>query len=437
MNRLFFITILFVLKTSTPALAHDQQDLALAYMDLQTHITMNYPWGIFFKDPLYLKETPQNLSYKHLLKNVIHPDFLKNNEGARIIINGAMAAERATSKKQATKLILKQINHLNEFALANSSDFVVAKTPEEVRRYLKTTNKTIIIHSIEGGRRLIESQADADFWAKQGVAFITLIHLLDDEYGGAAHNPGDFMTRLINLKGTLTKFFHPHRRRGLTEHGKQSVHWLMNAGLMIDTTHMSPASLDDTMDILETRGLPPLATHSLFGPIQKSDRGISPKQLIRMYQLGGLFSLPISGENLIPHKASPEFLDFIKNEKICEASVDSYRVAFNFVEKTLKENSHLFVNSTASENEQKVSLSIGFQTDFNGWTNHSYPRYGKKGCYPIPNGQELSTLETKGLAHPGQLPEYWELLTKEGMNTESLQFSTEKFLRMWEKFRSN
>jgi microsomal dipeptidase-like Zn-dependent dipeptidase len=72
---------------------------------------------------------------------------------------------------------------------------------------------------------LINSQEDADFWASQGVAYITLVHLLDDENGASAITPG-LMTRLMNLKGGLRK----EKNRRLTEHGKKpSSTWPMRA----------------------------------------------------------------------------------------------------------------------------------------------------------------------------------------------------------------
>src|SRR5690606_31269807 len=84
--------------------------------------------------------------------------------------------------------------------------------------------------------------------------------------------------------------------------------------------------------------------------------------------------------------------------------------------------------------QQKVLLSIGFQTDFNGWTSHARPRYGKDGCYPIEAGREYTALDTLGLAHPGLLHEHWQWLEQEGVDLEPIKRSSERFLQLWELF---
>lgn len=405
----------------------------LELMDLQTHATMSFPYSIF--KPSLKDGTPKQISeltFKHQFTNVIYKNLIANNSGARIIVNGALAFEYASDKEKIKKILLKQIHAVNELAQKNPEEFVVATTPAEVRRLVDESTKTIIIHSIEGGNQIIGSQEDAHFWASQGVAFITLIHLVDDEYGGAAHNP-DFVGKILNLKGSVRKVFHPHKRRGLTEHGKNAVEWMARAGIMTDMSHMSPESVTDTIEILKRLNLPPLATHSLFEVIHKNDRAMTKTQLQDVYKLGGLFSLPISGNSVLPDDPDESFLSFIRADKICEGSMDSYRVSFQFIEDYILKNIAEKKYSELTE-EEKINYSIGWQSDFNGWLNHSRPRYGKKGCWPSPARMKMPEIETKGLAHPGLLAAYWETLEKEGMNVSSLKYSTEKFLRMWEKF---
>ena len=88
-------------------------------------------------------------------------------------MTGALTQENIASKKRGRKVIMKQIKFIDDYAAEHSDDFAVAKTPQEVRELIYNTDKTIFIHSIEGGKRLVNSQEDAKFWAGQGVAFIT------------------------------------------------------------------------------------------------------------------------------------------------------------------------------------------------------------------------------------------------------------------------
>jgi microsomal dipeptidase-like Zn-dependent dipeptidase len=416
------------------------------FLDLQVHASMHIPWPFFAKALTWLKkpEDEKKLKYNHTFNNVMFTDFYQKNKGSRIIVNGALVGEIAFSKKQATRLMLKQIEYIDQIAQENPEVFVVARTPEEVRHYIHNTDKTVIVHSIEGARKLIDGPEDARFWASKGVSFITLIHLLDDEYGHSAITP-DGITALINLGGSLKKLYHKifktTYRRGLTPLGKDAIKWIADAGMLIDLTHMAPESVDDALAVMEKEGIPPLYTHSMFAPLQNHDRGLTEQQLVRSYKIGGLFSLPNSGENLFFYRPTAEGKKILADKKICDESLDNYLITFNAVDDLLKRNAHHILGLNGAvpfeslSRQEKTLLSIGQQSDFNGWVVHGKPRYGKKGCYAIDDNQVLPEIETRGLAHPGLLNQYWELLEKEGMHVESLKRSSERFLQMWEQVR--
>jgi len=66
------------------------------FMDLQSHATMNVPYKFFKNGLRWIKKgKAPKVSYKHRFRNVIYADYLAGNSGARIVINGAMAAEVA------------------------------------------------------------------------------------------------------------------------------------------------------------------------------------------------------------------------------------------------------------------------------------------------------------------------------------------------------
>lgn len=409
------------------------------FMDLQTHTCMHVPYKFFGKGLTWFdEENPPGLTYKHLLTNVNYANFLAGNKGARIIVNGAIAPEVIASRKKAKRIILEQLRQVNEFAEMHADLFVVATTPQQVRDYVHNTDKTIIIHSIEGGKKLIDGTEDAQFWAEQGIAFITLIHLIDDEFGGAAIQP-DMLTKIINYKGSVKQSFHKSKTKGLTEKGKQAILWLANAGIMTDLTHMSPQTRKDALSLMEQHHLAPLVTHDMFKPIQNQQRAISEEDILRIYRLNGLMSLPISGASLKAHQPRKDYaaqLDSMKNH--CPGSVDSYKFTYVSLNKFLHENITGLINHQAKwENlteQQKVNLSIGFQSDFNGWVNHSRPRYGDEGCAEINPDKEHEPIEIYGLAHPGLLESQWRLLEKEGVDLIPVKRASEKFLQMWEVF---
>lgn len=412
-------------------------------MDLQTHPTTKFPYNFFDLGLQYFdEENPPELTWEHQFTVVNHANYLQDNPGCRILVTGALPPEAGTSDKKARELVIQQIDYINAFAAEHSEKFVVARTPAEVRKYFHETKKTIIIHSIEGGKKVLDSAEDALFWAKKGVAFITLVHLIDDQFGGSAIRPG-LATSLINFKGTLKKGFMPGKSRGLTEKGKQAILWLANAGIMTDITHMSDETRKDAIAFMAEHKLPPLVTHDMFKPIQNSPRGVPEEDVIAIYQNKGMMSLPISGISLEAYKPYPEYAEKLANlEQYCSGSIDSYKFTYEELKAFILENAdHIFkqegIDVSNLTEAQKIDLSIGFQSDFDGWLDHSRPRYGEEGCYEMDEGKDYEAIELLGLAHPGLLESQWILLEKENVDLMPVKMASEKFLQMWEYFLEN
>ncbi|MCF8464798.1 MAG: dipeptidase [Flavobacteriales bacterium] len=415
----FFLSPFFLFSTQAQA----QQ--VHEYIDLQIHPCMHVPYSFFGEGLQTFDETNlPDLSWKHQFTNVNYANYLRKNKGARILCVGALTQENIVSAKRGRKMIMKQIKFVNDFVAANAIDFAVARTPQEVRNLVHTTDKTIIIHSIEGGKRLVNSQEDANFWAEQGVAFITLVHLVDSKYGAAANQPV-FALKILNF-GSL---FRKEKNRRLTGKGKNAIVWLANAGIMTDITHMSDNTRKDALALMEEKHIPPLVTHDMFKPIQNQPRGMEEEDVLKVYANNGFVSLPISGESCQPYNPRADYqakLDALSDH--CEGSIDSYKFTYEEVKKFLEKELPA---------DQVANLSIGFQTDFNGWLNHHRPRYGEEGCFPINPDSTYEAIELQGLAHPGLLESHWRLLEKEGVDLEPIKRSSEKFLQMWEYVLEN
>lgn len=419
-------------------LAQQQKPLNI-YIDMQMHPTMHVPYNFFGKGFEFFDENkPPHLRHQHQFKNVNYANFWKNNAGARIIVVGSLTSEWVRSPKRAKEVILKQINYVNDFATEHSDDFVVAKSPAEIRQYVQETQKTVIVHSIEGGKRLINSLEDAQFWASQGVAFITLMHLVDSEYGSAAIRPGLFTT-LLNLKGALKA----KKRRGLSEKGKQAILWLAQAGIMTDLTHMERQTRKDALAFMRSKGIPPISTHDCFQPVRNNARSIGKAEVLEIYQLEGFMALPISGVEL--KLVKPEAAYEAKEDSLeatgchCKGSVDSYQFMYEAVQDYLAQNAAVILGDSSVRFEdlpeaQKVKLAIGFQSDFNGWLSHSRPRAGKGGCYKLDESRNYEAIELQGLAHPGLLASQWNYLEGRGVDLAPIKRSSERFVQLWEYF---
>ncbi|BDS14128.1 membrane dipeptidase [Aureispira anguillae] len=439
--KLFFVITTLLLSHFLLAQDSLEQNIRV-YMDMQMHPTMHVPYNFFGDGFVFFDEnSPPHLTHLHQFKNVNYANYWKNNKGARIIVAGALTSEWVKSRKKARKVILKQLNYVNQFAAEHAEDFVVAKTAQEVRYHIKNSHKTIIIHSIEGGKQLINSLEDAEFWAKQGVAFITLMHLVDSEYGSAAVRPGLFTT-LLNFKGAIKG----KKKRGLTEKGKKAIKWLAQAGIMTDLTHMESQTRKDALAFMTQEKIPPLSTHDCFKAIKNNARSISGEEILTIYQLNGFMALPISGMEMQLVKSQPYYINkedsLIQAGCHCPGSVDSYKFMYQALQQYIEANIGLIrgdssISFANLSEEEKVKYAIGFQSDFNGWLNHSRPRIGKKGCYPIDSTKNYEAIELEGLAHPGLLASQWRLLDKEGVDLAPILRSSERFIQLWEYFREN
>ena len=403
------------------------------FMDMQMHPTMHVPYPFFSKGLVYFDpEQPPAITYMHQFQNVNYANFLEQNPGARILVTGSLNNEYVLSSRRARSIILKQIEYVNQFVAEHPDRFAVARSPGEVRELFHRTDKTIFVHSIEGGKRLINSQEDADFWAAQGVAFVTLVHLVDCEFGGAAIAPG-LATRLINAGASKNL----DKEEGLTPLGRDAIRWLANAGILTDVTHMNDKTRADALEVMETNRIPPLSTHDGFKPIQNQPRALTEDQVVQIYRNNGMVALPISGFTCQPYEPAAHYRQLLDSMKTyCDGSVDSYQFTYlavkNFVE------SHAELGYSASlPDSVKVDFSIGFQSDFNGWLNHSRPRYGPDGCFALDPDSTYEPIEIQGLAHPGLLPSQWDYLEREGVDLSPIRRSSEKFLRMWEYMLKN
>jgi microsomal dipeptidase-like Zn-dependent dipeptidase len=430
MTQTFLYLALFMLLV--PAA---QGQLIHEYMDLQIHPTMHIAHPRFDPGLTYFDESdPPELTYKHQFKNVNYANYWEDNKGCRIFMIGFMTKESISDREKARDVILEQMEYVEDFVRQHEDKFAIARTPAEVRTLVTQTQKTIIIYSIEGAKALIGSEADAQFWASKGVAFVTLMHMLDSELGGSAIKPG-IIYSIINPKGALRS----EKKRGLTELGKNAIQWLANAGIMTDISHMSDATRADALALMIEKGIPPISTHDMFKPIQNMERGISEADVIRIYQGGGFMSLPLSGISLQPHQPDPKYQALLDRQPAyCDESVDTYRLTYEALQSFIAENvGVIFNDNTKTINnlteDEKIDLAIGFQSDFNGWLNHSRPRYSKDGCFEAEPGAVYEPIETQGLAHPGLLESQWKWMEKEGVDLEPVKRASEKFLRVWEK----
>jgi microsomal dipeptidase-like Zn-dependent dipeptidase len=141
---------------------------------------------------------------------------------------------------------------------------VVARAPAD----LDDPGRVAFVHCVEGGFHLGPDQdtidANVRWLAEQGVIYITLAHLF---FRGVATNAPAIPALSDNEYNDI---FHQQAGLGLTELGKAAVRAMYAHKVLIDISHMSQRSIDDTFAILEDldrqsgadpRNFPVIASH--------------------------------------------------------------------------------------------------------------------------------------------------------------------------------
>lgn len=402
------------------------------HFDWQAHPAMHLCWPTFFT-PGLLETAPTDMTWSHIFTQQMHAPFVRRS-GVRVVGAAAMSAERADRPGQAHRMIVDQLTYVERFIAANSGEFALARSPIELRTLLTQTEKMVFVHQIEGGRRILMDPRDAWYWRSRGVSLITVTHLLHDELGHAAMNIGP-MSAIINVVFNGPDL-NPAQRQGLTPLGRQAIVALARAGIVVDLAHMAPQALDDALEVCRLNGISPVISHGMYGAIQESERGLSEQQIVKLYQLGGMLSLPIDGHSLDPLNpriAIPPGL--------VRGSMDMFRFHVQTVHALLRANATSIVGRPYEQlnDNERTRLAIGWASDWNGWTIHSAPTGRPPASVSSANSASATPVlevDRVGLAHPGLLPQYWQRLREDGLDMDPLERSLERFVQLWEHARA-
>jgi membrane dipeptidase len=158
---------------------------------------------------------------------------------------------------------------------------------------------TAMIHCVEGGFHLgdedDEIERNVRTLAEKGVAYLTLAHLF---YRQVATNA----PALPFLPDWLYNVVFPQRRgEGLTRRGVAAVKAMVAHGVIVDISHMRPASVAETLDLLDEldpgRTVPVISSHAgyRFG---KQEYMHDEGQIRRIQQRDGVIGLIMAHHQL-------------------------------------------------------------------------------------------------------------------------------------------
>lgn len=167
---------------------------------------------------------------------------------------------------------------------------VVARTPAELDAAV-AAGTLAIVHTVEGGFHVGHDPAAIDrnttVLARRGVASIAPAHLI--HRGVATNAPAlpflpDWLYHVV--------FRQPHE--GLSPLGDALVRAMVREGMLVDITHMSARSMDDTFAILDEldpgRTVPVIASHIAcrFGGLEYSE---TDETIARVAERGGVLGV--------------------------------------------------------------------------------------------------------------------------------------------------
>jgi len=186
------------------------------------------------------------------------------------------------------KDLLSELELVEDHARAHAGEVTIAHSPAELSDALLDGRKPILIHCIEGGFQLGGDEAEVGEHvrelAQRGVAYITLAHLFWRQV--ATNAPA-----LPFLPDRLYHCVFPQPEQGLSELGRAAARAMVEHRILIDITHMSERSIDDTFALLDDidpdKRVPVIATHMAcrFGGLEYS---FSDETIRRVAGRGGV-----------------------------------------------------------------------------------------------------------------------------------------------------
>jgi len=413
MNVSRFAILIFLFINSN--LMASEKKSVHGWVDLHSHLASHLAYGFALRGGTPEDDPNLKIRSDHTFEQNMYVSWMRQSN-TRIFVAAAMVNVFGWSKKSAVKQIEKQMKYVEDFAARHPERFALAKNPSQARVAL-AQGKTVFVHALEGGEKLLDNREEVRKLARKGVAMIGPIHLGDNEYGEASIMTGTKST--INISGLWNRTF-GFSRMGLTKSGKRAVEMLIQEGIIVDLAHMSQNSTNQSLDIMEKFKAPPIMSHGMLKKIRPEERSLDREQVGRIYKLGGMIGITGARDLLVP-TANKGIVKFPKD--YCPETADDYLIHYE---------------DFLSHFPLKVG-ALGWASDFNGFVSHMKPKLGPQGCHHKKavigqriNGELITKFDVHGLAHSGQLPYLFNFLRSKGININPIESSAEKFLTIWE-----
>ena len=166
--------------------------------------------------------------------------------------------------KEATRATMEEIDIVYEMIARYPDTFQLATTADEVEAAFAAGRIGSML-GIEGGHSIDSSLGALRMFHRLGVRYMTLTHSRNIPWADSA-------TDTIGVDG-------------LTEFGKEVVREMNRLGMLVDLSHVSPATMHDALDVTEA---PVIFSHSSSFAVCNHVRNVPDDVLVRLAENNGV-----------------------------------------------------------------------------------------------------------------------------------------------------
>ncbi len=259
------LTLLLAALIATPALAADDPYLARAHalLKVQPIIDGHNDWaeqlrGQFGEKWWGVDLTADSRSFKSPLQTDI-PRLHAGQVGGQF---WSVWVPATITGPAAVKATLEQIDIIRGIVARHPADFELAATAADIRRIQKS-GKVASLMGVEGGSQIDNSLPALRQFYALGVRYMTLTHIRHNDWADSANEAP--------------------RAEPLTSYGKAVVHEMNRIGMLIDISHVAPATMKAA---LAASKAPVMFSHSSARALVDHPRNV-PDDVLRLLGANG------------------------------------------------------------------------------------------------------------------------------------------------------
>ena len=162
------------------------------------------------------------------------------------------------------RIQLEQIDIARRMVALHPDELALAGTAADVERIF-AGGRIASLLGVEGGHTIVDSMAVLRMYYELGVRYMTLTHNVHTSWADCAALPA--------------------RHGGLTPFGEAVVAEMNRLGMLVDLSHVSPATMDDALRVSEA---PVIFSHSSARPLTDVPRNVPDDILRRVAANGGV-----------------------------------------------------------------------------------------------------------------------------------------------------